>query len=94
MMVIIMNMKKRKKFGSIDIIGDRMRLEDEYRLWLLPNQFNEVVDYLIECDLLPLFEEEEKEEREKKKLSYKIKRFIVSLSTLNPKDDFNGRYRK
>ena len=92
--MIIMNMKKRKKFGSIDIIGDRMRLEDEYRLWLLPNQFNEVVDYLIECDLLPLFEEEEKEEREKKKLSYKIKRFIVSLSTLNPKDDFNGRYRK
>ena len=92
--MIIMNMKKRKKFGSIDIIGDRMRLKDEYRLWLLPNQFNEVVDYLIECDLLPLFEEEEKEEREKRKLSYKIKRFIVSLSTLIPKDDFNGRYKK
>ena len=90
---MIMKMKK-KEFGPIDIIGDRMRLEDEYRLWLLPNQFNEVVDYLIECDLLPLFEEEEKEEREKRKLSYKIKRFIVSLYTSIPKDDFNGRYRR
>ena len=66
MMVKIMNMRK-KKFGSIDIIGDRLRLKDEYRLWLLPNQIDEVVDYLVECDLLPLFEEEEREEREKKR---------------------------
>ena len=90
---MIMKMKK-KEFGPIDIIGDRMRLKDEYRLWLLPNHFDEVVDYLIECDLLPLFEEEEKEEREKKKLSYKIRRFIVSLLTLIPQDELKGRYRR
>ena len=88
-----MNMRK-KKFGSIDIIGDRLRLKDEYRLWLLPNQIDEVVDYLVECDLLPLFEEEEREEREKKKLSYKIRRFIVSLLSLIPQDEFKGRYER
>ena len=93
MMVKIMNMRK-KKFGSIDIIGDRLRLKDEYRLWLLPNQIDEVVDYLVECDLLPLFEEEEREEREKKKLSYKIRRFIVSLLSLIPQDEFKGRYER
>ena len=93
MMVKIMNMRK-KKFGSIDIIGDRLRLKDEYRLWLLPNQIDEVVDYLVECDLLPLFEEEEREEREKKKLSYKIRRLIVSLLSLIPQDEFKGRYER
>ena len=93
MMVKIMNMRK-KKFGSIDIIGDRLRLKDEYRLWLLPNQIDEVVDYLVECDLLPLFEEEEREEREKRKLSYKIRRFIVSLLSLIPQDEFKGRYER
>ena len=85
---------RKKKFGSIDIIGDRLRLKDEYRLWLLPNQIDEVVDYLVECDLLPLFEEEEREEREKKKLSYKIRRFIVSLLSLIPQDEFKGRYER
>lgn len=91
--MIIMNMRK-KKFGPIDIIGDRIRLKDEYRLWLLPNQIDEVVDYLVECDLLPLFEEEEREEREKKKLSYRIRGFIVSLLSLIPQDEFKGRYEK